>query len=84
MRGVNVLNCRIEGVACASTYAQLYITFHDSARRAYVAVAIAAQGFNLATYSQIAESARLKLGDPDGLRSADGPVPGGLPLVALG
>lgn len=39
--------CRIAGVACARTYAQLCITFHDSAR-AYVAAAIAAQGFHLA------------------------------------
>ena len=38
---------RIAGVACAPTCAQRCITFHDSPR-AYVAAAIAAQGFNLA------------------------------------
>ena len=30
--GILARSCRIEGVACARTYAQLCITFHDSAR----------------------------------------------------
>ena len=42
-RPTDALICRIAGVACTRTYAQLCITFHDSAR-AYVAASIAAQG----------------------------------------
>jgi hypothetical protein len=35
--GQDYRTCRIAGVACAPTYAQVCITFHDSAPRAYVA-----------------------------------------------
>jgi hypothetical protein len=40
---LTALFCRIAGVACARTYAELCMTFHDSASTFYVAAAIATQ-----------------------------------------